>query len=30
MYGVFRLIAEQRRRIRGADDMPFAGDEACA
>ena len=30
MYGVFRLIAEQRRRIRGADDMPYAGDEACA
>jgi hypothetical protein len=30
MYDVFRLIAEQRRRIRGADDAPDAGDEACA
>ena len=30
MYDVFRRLAEERRRIRGADDMPFAGDEACA
>ena len=30
MYDVFRGLAEQRRRIRGADDMPCAGDEACA
>ncbi len=30
MYDVFGLIAEQRRRIRGADDAPAAGDEACA
>jgi hypothetical protein len=30
MYDVFRLIAEQRRLIRGADDLPYAGDEACA
>ncbi|MEX3968133.1 hypothetical protein AB4Y42_39110 [Paraburkholderia sp. EG286B] len=30
MYDVFRLIAEQRRRIRGAHDAPDAGEEACA
>ena len=30
MYDVFRLIAVQRRRIRGAHDAPDAGDEACA
>ena len=30
MYDVFRRLAEERRRIRGADDMPYAGDDACA
>ena len=30
MYDVFRRLAEERRRICGADDMPYAGDEACA
>ena len=30
MYDVFRRLAEERRRIRGADDAPDAGDEACA
>ncbi|CAD6550084.1 hypothetical protein LMG27952_04962 [Paraburkholderia hiiakae] len=30
MYAVFRRLAEERRRIRGADDTPYAGDEACA
>ncbi|MEX3929407.1 hypothetical protein AB4Y36_36170 [Paraburkholderia sp. BR10936] len=30
MYDVFRRLAEERRRICGADDMPYVGDEACA
>ncbi|WP_321916939.1 MULTISPECIES: hypothetical protein [unclassified Paraburkholderia] len=30
MYDVFRRLAEERRRIRGADDAPDAGGEACA